>query len=1214
MFPIEKTVSMKNLLLRPRVFVLWALFLLQPAASATEFAVSSLKGDCSFRDVERVAAFVQTGHSNTETGGTVGAREIFVSADEKVVMTLGQDGVVKFWDAADTRELATFSCQSALITGITYAHLTKKLFVANRTGEVFGIDVNSARTGFSRRVADGPAAAISVDRAGRCLATVSADVLSVWNADSLDLICKVSVSTPRKILVRDRGEIVVLGLDGLMTAYSASKCARLDAFGAAQDVRVIAVSQVDVVVSVTDEGEVTFWNPTLTGAINKIPPFRPSPRAAIFTGVGANLTVLSTSGLQLLPNNGFGPSVGVDIQSFSGPGIAAAPKGLYFLDGFGLLKLLAMSTTVPPNSTPLPIFRTMTVKPLRGGGELLLATDGSSSLHVWDAKTGAFSTSHDFGIGTISSASAISSNSFGSQVVAGSETGKLALWDRDTNTQIVMKETLPRSVSSALFTDDNAHVLFASDGVTYLATIPDLKIVDRFKAASEVQQYVDLVSAGADERYFNVGRSGDVRRLAVRNRRLVAESQGSARKVPAALLHPPLFDVGTKTLLLLEVGGEVSAFDINLKLKSIGDESRFVGSPIGAWHPRKKIITTANNSGKFTKISLGEPLESRGQYAAHSAAMASMTYSETGTLLHSTASDKVLRTELSADSRELTRTFMANDRTWITITPEGYFAASSALLPSAVRMRTGSALQDVADISGFWETFHRPDLVRRKLAGEDIRPYIGDLTIEKALQSPPPKVTMGKAPPETKSDRLKIPYTITPDSGGVAEVRAFHNGKLVMSDGTYKDAVGKSTAIAANSVAAPLLGPDGKPRSINVSTLRTAIPRAASASDATSPVPLTVNVTGAASGSGANANNLPADLIVRSAPEKKCNPCTGEIEVDVIPGEENTITVVAFNRDNTIQSLPASVTFKSTLPKEAPKLWVLSVGIDKFKDIGALKNARKDASDFACTYAGKQALQRSTGASARATPIACDQPGTANGLFKPENVNIIDVQLDDKATKANVLAQLDEVAKRAKPQDTFVLFVASHGTLDANGLFGIVAHDTQCTGIDPKTKECTQLRGYISSNEILEASKQIKAMKQLMVLDTCHSGGLDNKLSGLYDARMSVLAKNMGLHLYASAQATEAAQDGISGTNGTFTAQLLAGIKGAAKQDAEGNISIVSLGEYAKQKTIEATQPKANTSVATNASNAKGSTTSTQAAQTPVIQHFGVDAPVARGR
>ena len=77
---------------------------------------------------------------------------------------------------------------------------------------------------------------------------------------------------------------------------------------------------------------------------------------------------------------------------------------------------------------------------------------------------------------------------------------------------------------------------------------------------------------------------------------------------------------------------------------------------------------------------------------------------------------------------------------------------------------------------------------------------------------------MGATLLETKSDRLKIPYTITPDVGGIAEVRAFHNGKLVMSDGTYKDAIGNAstTALAANAAATatPTLGPDGKPRSI----------------------------------------------------------------------------------------------------------------------------------------------------------------------------------------------------------------------------------------------------------------------------------------------------------------------------------------------------------------------------------------------------------------
>jgi len=350
------------------------------------------------------------------------------------------------------------------------------------------------------------------------------------------------------------------------------------------------------------------------------------------------------------------------------------------------------------------------------------------------------------------------------------------------------------------------------------------------------------------------------------------------------------------------------------------------------------------------------------------------------------------------------------------------------------------------------------------LAGEDIRPYIGDLTIEKALQNPPPKVAFGTTPGTTTSPRLKIPYTITADKGGIAEVRAFHNGKLVMSDGAYKDAAGRRSPAASAS--------NDSNRLAGLATLRSALPlqaRSASASEGYSALPVLKQVT------------------------------------------------------------PGSPT---------------------------------------------------------------DRP----------------VQLDDKATKGNILNQLDAVAKRAKPQDTFVWFVASHGMMDSNGLFGIIAHDTKCLAVDPATQACTQLSGHITSNEILEASKQIKAMKQLMVLDTCHSGGLDNKLSGLYDARMTVLAKNMGLHLYASAQATEAAQDGIPGTNGAFTAQLLAGIKGAAKQDASGNISIVSLGEYAKQKTIEAMQVQSKAGAAAGGSNSKLST----ATQTPVIQHFGVDAPVAR--
>lgn len=493
-----------------------------------------------------------------------------------------------------------------------------------------------------------------------------------------------------------------------------------------------------------------------------------------------------------------------------------------------------------------------------------------------------------------------------------------------------------------------------------------------------------------------------------------------------------------------------------------------------------------------------------------------------------------------------------------TIIKDGYFDLNTSTVQNfdSITYRYGSFSGKILEI---YDVLHRPDIVRAKLRGEDIRSLIGDLTIEKALQNPAPKVEITNVTAVTSAKRVRVPYTITPQAGGIAEVRVFQNGKLVSSDGTYKDAPGKAYAPVAGKSAEA-----GRYAEANLLRNATA-----------NEIP------------DGKSNSLLDQLIVRGAPEKKCSPgksgdpCQGEIEVDVIPGEENTITVVAFNRDNTIQSVPASISFKSTLPMDEPNLWVVGVGIDLFAGISSLTNAHKDAQDFICTYAGKEQVRKLS--------VACTDEGKAKTLFKPQNIHVVGALFDTKATKSNILAALAKVAKQAKPGDTFVWFVASHGMMDANSNFGIVAYDTQCLN-----SKCTDIKGHLTSNEILEASKNIKAMKQLVVLDTCHSGGLDSKLSGLYDARVSLLAKNMGLHLYASAQATEAAQDGNPGTNGTFTAQLLEGIKGAAPRNQEGQISVMTLGDYAKQKTVEATQPESG------AKDAKP-------AQTPVIQHFGKD-------
>lgn len=504
-------------------------------------------------------------------------------------------------------------------------------------------------------------------------------------------------------------------------------------------------------------------------------------------------------------------------------------------------------------------------------------------------------------------------------------------------------------------------------------------------------------------------------------------------------------------------------------------------------------------------------------------------------------------------ARELASVFIFGDAALI-LTPEGYFSTNN---PAAFQLLNFVNGSKAYPIDAFYDVFHRPDIVAAKLQGDDdyVKFASAGVSLDIALKNPPPVVKIDTVPAVVSEKQATISYSIAPGHGGVAEVRVFQNGKLIFSDGVYKDSIGKvNTPIGSGS----------RDTTLHVEAMRNA----------------TLADPGLAAG------NSRADVVVmRKAEEKMCNPCLGRVNVDVVPGEVNVITVVAFNRDNTVQSVPASATFQSNLPKDEPNLWVLSVGIDQFESISSLKNARKDARDFVCTYVGKGIVGRGD--------ATCMENGRSTTLFKPHNVHVVDVLLDAKATKSAILNALHKVAMQAKTGDTFVWFVASHGVIDAYGNFGLVAHDTQCLD-----QACTEIRGHLTSNEILDASKKIRAMKQLIVLDTCHSGGLDTKLSGLYDARVSLLAKNMGLHLFASAQSTEVAQDGIPGTNGVFTSQLLQGIRGSAPGNKDGLISVVTLGEYAKQKTMEITLPKSEYE-------------NVRPVQIPVIQHFGQDLGLA---
>lgn len=69
-----------------------------------------------------------------------------------------------------------------------------------------------------------------------------------------------------------------------------------------------------------------------------------------------------------------------------------------------------------------------------------------------------------------------------------------------------------------------------------------------------------------------------------------------------------------------------------------------------------------------------------------------------------------------ATGQEIASFVSFTDGGWIVITPEGYYRASDGG-HQHVNARIGNA---VYDIDQFSETFHRPDLIEKKLKGEDL--------------------------------------------------------------------------------------------------------------------------------------------------------------------------------------------------------------------------------------------------------------------------------------------------------------------------------------------------------------------------------------------------------------------------------------------------------------------------------------------------------------
>ncbi len=279
---------------------------------------------------------------------------------------------------------------------------------------------------------------------------------------------------------------------------------------------------------------------------------------------------------------------------------------------------------------------------------------------------------------------------------------------------------------------------------------------------------------------------------------------------------------------------------------------------------------------------------------------------------------------------------------------------------------------------------------------------------------------------------------------------------------------------------------------------------------------------------------------------------TQKIDIQLVEGE-NTFRAVALNSEKT-ESAPDEIVVNYKAPKTSNTLntdggitlHLVVIGINKYKNPKYnLNYATADATSF------KEAIEKG---------------GTS--IFSKTNVVFIG---DEKATKEGISTELNKIKEVAKPQDVFIFYYAGHGVLNEKKEFFLVPHDvTQLYGQD----EALAQKG-LSANQLQAFSKDIKAQKQLFILDACQSAGALDQLVAARGAAeekaIAQLARSTGTHWLTASGSEQFASEFKQLGHGTFTYVLLEALSGKADKGGDKKITVKELDAYLQEVVPEMT-------------------------------------------
>jgi len=278
---------------------------------------------------------------------------------------------------------------------------------------------------------------------------------------------------------------------------------------------------------------------------------------------------------------------------------------------------------------------------------------------------------------------------------------------------------------------------------------------------------------------------------------------------------------------------------------------------------------------------------------------------------------------------------------------------------------------------------------------------------------------------------------------------------------------------------------------------------------------------------------------LKAVEKGKQAPVFRSYNLKLAPGS-NTIMAVAFNADNSMQSNAVSHQVQAAFAAGKPSLHALVIGIQEFRNPKLQLNyAIADARLFADTLR--------TGAA---------------GMF--DQVKVTTLTSRDLTSRTNIVKALQGY-QAIRPEDIFILYVASHGTVDEGEYFLVTSNVGALSTQKLKTDA-------LSQQQIKELVANIPSTKKLIVIDTCNAGQLGQAMQSALLTRgmseetaMKVLSRSVGSTILSASTSQQEALEGYQG-HGLFTWALVQGMKGRADKGGTGYIRTTDLAAYVEDE------------------------------------------------